>query len=60
LDPVCKGSPGDHCIKTEELDTRRQVGRERRLRYFQSEYHVKTQNVNIFLFLKIFKFTDRE
>jgi len=46
------GSPGDHCIKTEGLDTRRQVGRERKLGYFQSEYHVKNQNVNIFLFKK--------
>lgn len=54
------GSPGDHCVKTEGPGTRRQVGREGRLGYFESEYHVKNQNVNIFLFYKIFKFTERE
>lgn len=50
LDPVCMGSPGDHCVKTEGPGTRRKVGREGRLGYFKSEYHVKNQNVNIFLF----------
>jgi hypothetical protein len=44
------GSPGGHCVKTEGPVARRQVGREGRLGYFQSEHPVKNQNVNIFLF----------
>jgi hypothetical protein len=46
FNPVCMGSPDDHCVKTEGLGTRRQLGREGRLGYFHNEYHVKNQTVN--------------
>lgn len=43
LGPVCMGSPGDLCVKTEGPVTRRQAGREGRLGYFLNENHVKNQ-----------------